>query len=658
MTLAPLFPLKKEKGKKNMNKKYKKITEISELRRCLKDHHEIAFALKTAPQYQYRGEIGADRDPLKSYIVGCSFSVAEGEGIYVPVAHRVGTNMATAEFHGFLDGFLSDKNTVKISHDLAFSAALAYGQGILIQPSVYDVKAAAQLILKNENTFRDSDESELKILSKELLNEAPVSLSKITGKKYCDQMNADDDAVVKHCAAEAEITFRLYRKMNIWFDENLPRHRKIAEQLESPVSIYLGLMKWSGLPVDVPQMKRCQAESEANLAQIRKEIEHIVGDVEIGVNCSTDEFRSFLYEKVNLPALKTTQNNVGAIDSTTLSLLKRWCDVNRPTLSPLFTLVEQYRKHYQIKHTFVDGYLKNLNPCTNGIHPNICSMGAETGRMSCRKPNMQNIPRQANDPIGVRGLIKAPEGSLVLSLDFSQIELRLGAWYCQDQRMVNTYSCENGDIHAETTAVIFGIPYSEAQDKRNEHYKERRTIAKAVNFGVFYGLHPNGLRDILLKSGIDKTLEECKEIIDNLKIGYPGLTIWQNKTKSEVKRKKYCETWLGRRRYFPEIASGDWREKSRAERCAMNHLIQGTAADVIKLAMGRIICGLSDKMWLKPVLQIHDELVFVIPKEKLQDAVSYIRSCMEAKPFPEFDIPLIAEAAAGPNFGSLEEIDL
>lgn len=634
-----------------------KITKIEDLNQYLKGHSEVAFSLQTAPQYQYRGENGADRDPLKSYIVGCAFSVAAGEGIYVPVAHRVGTNMDATEFHEFLKKFLSNESIVKISHDLAFSAALAYGQGILIQPPVYDIKSAAQLSLKNETTFRNSDESELKILAKELLNEAPISLSKITGKKYCDQMNADDEAVVKHCAAEAEITFRLYRKMNIWFDENLPRHRKIAEQLESPVSIYLGLMKWSGLPVDVPQMKRCQAESEAKLAQIRKKIEHIVGDVDIGVNCSTDEFRSYLYEKVNLPMLKTTQNNVGAIDSTTLSFLKRWCDVNRPTLSPLFTLVDQYRKRYQIQHTFVDSYLKHLNSRTNSIHPNICSMGADTGRMSCRKPNMQNMPRQANDPVGVRRLIKAPEGSLIFSVDFSQIELRVGCFYCRDQKMLNTYF-ENGDIHAATTAVIFGIPYSEAQDKHNEHYKERRTIAKAVNFGVFYGLFPNGLREILLKAGIDKTVDECKEIIDNLKNGYPGLAVWQNKTKSEVKRKKYCETWLGRRRYFPEITSTNWSERARAERCAMNHLIQGTAADVIKLAMGRIICGLSDKMWLKPVLQIHDELVFVIPKEKLQDAVSYIRSCMEAKPFLEFDIPLIAEAAAGPDFGSMEEIDL
>ena len=221
---------------------------------------------------------------------------------------------------------------------------------------------------------------------------------------------------------------------------------------------------------------------------------------------------------------------------------------------------------------------------------------------------------------------------------------------------MTTYQ-SNGDIHAATTSVIFDISYDEAHDKHLENYKERRTIAKAVNFGVFYGLFPNGLKDILFKAGIDKSIDECKEIIDNIKKGYPGLTIWQNQTKTEVERKLYCETNYGRRKYFPEIVSEDWIQKSSAARRAMNYLIQGTAADIIKMAMVRILEGLNERLWLKPVLQIHDELVFIIPKDKLNEAVAFVRSCMEEKPFAEFDIPLIAEAAAGPDFGRMEELD-
>ena len=318
--------------------------------------------------------------------------------------------------------------------------------------------------------------------------------------------------------------------------------------------------------------------------------------------------------------------------------------------------METYRKHYQVKRTFLDGYMKYINPTTGCLHPNFNSMGASTGRMSCHKPNLQNMPRKSNDPIGIRNLIKAPEGSLILSLDFSQIELRLGAWHSKDKVMMEIYQ-SNGDIHAATTSVIFDISYDEAQDKKNENYKERRTIAKAVNFGVFYGLFPNGLKDILLKAGINKSIDECKEIIDNIKKGYPGLTVWQNRTKTEVEQKLYCETKFGRRKYFPEIISDDWNQKSSAERRAMNYLIQGTAADMIKMAMVRILEGLSERPWLKPILQIHDELVFIVPKEKLEEAFTFVRSCMEEKPFAEFDIPLIAEAAAGPDFGEMEEWD-
>lgn len=639
-----------------MDKKYQSITTIEDLKKYIGKNREIAFAFKTAPHYQFRKEADADVEPVKSYIVGCSFSVSEGSGVYVPLAHRLGANMDAEEFFGFLKEFLTNKNIVKISHNIAFQAALAYGNGILIQPPVYDTRAASQLTLKTDNKFRSFEDSDLDVLVKGILEKSMIPLSKVTGKKFMDQMNADDPNVAHHCAFEADCIMALYKKFNEWFDKHLPQHQNIVETIESPVEIYLGIMKQNGLFVDFTLMVQYKMETDAELEKIYKEIERLSENVDLGANCSSQAFRHYLYETLKLPVLKTTKNHMAALDSTTISLLKAWCDANRPTLLPLLELVEKYRKYYQIKRTFIDGYMKHLIPTTGCLHPNIRSMGASTGRMSCHKPNLQNMPRKSNDPIGIRNLIKAPEGSLILSLDFSQIELRFGTFYCKDKVMMETYQ-NNGDIHAATTSVIFDISADEAQDKHNENYKERRTIAKSVNFGVFYGLYPNGLKDILLKAGISKTQDECKEIIDNIKKGYPGLTVWQNKTKAEVAERKYCETWSGRRRYLPEIVSEDWNQKSTAERQALNHLIQGTAADVIKLAMVRILDGLSDRPWLKPILQIHDELVFVVPKEKLEEAVMFVRSCMEEKPFAEFDIPLIAEAAAGPNFGEMEELD-
>ena len=301
--------------------------------------------------------------------------------------------------------------------------------------------------------------------------------------------------------------------------------------------------------------------------------------------------------------------------------------------------------------------MKYINSATGRIHPNFYALSTDTGRFSCNSPNLQNAPRKTNDPIGVRNFIKAPDGCLVVSCDYSQIELRVGAHYCQDEIMLNTYRT-GGDIHAATTSVIFGIPYEQAQDKHAENYKERRTIAKNVNFGTFYGLFPRGLQKTLkFKAGVEKTVDECQDIISNLKAGYPALVTWQEETKADAYRRMYSETRLGRRRYLPNIRSDDWGKKSFAERCSMNTPIQGTAADILKLALGRILLGLPDRPWLKPILQIHDELTFIIPEERLSEAVSFIKECMEPQPFPEFDLPLVTEASAGPTFGQMEELE-
>lgn len=439
-----------------------------------------------------------------------------------------------------------------------------------------------------------------------------------------------------------------------YFSETDPKE---VEEIESPTSAYLGIMKFVGVPIDEKLMLERKAEAEAEMEHIRQEIAFIIGDVNIGSNCSTNAFKNYLYKDLGLPVLKVTESNREAADDSTMIMLKEWCDEHRPELSPLFTLVQEYRKWGKIKSTYIDGYLKYKNSVTGRLHPKFFALSTDTGRFSCSAPNCQNMPRKTNDPIGVRNFIKAPEGHLIISCDYSQIELRVGAHYCQDAIMLDTYR-HGGDIHAATTSVIFNIPYEQATDKHAENYKEHRTIAKNVNFGTFYGLFPRGLQKTLrFKAGVEKTVEECEEIISNLKAGYPGLTTWQEETKAIAAKRKYSETRLGRRRYLPNIDSDDWGRRSFAERCALNTPIQGTAADILKMALGRIIKGLPERPWLKPILQIHDELTFIIPEEKLAEAVTFIKDCMEPQPFPEFDLPLVAEASAGPTFGKMEELE-
>jgi len=640
-----------------MNTDYRCVTTVDGIKDYIGGSRIIAFDFETAPDDPYREEDKAALDPAKAHIVGCSFSVKEGTGIYVPVSHRIGTNINESAFFVYLMALLMDKTVIKIAHNIAFESSMAYARGIVIQAPVYDTICASQMSLKSIYEFRKLNESGLKRLAEELFGEPIPSFSSVTDGRHFDELDGNDVETVRYGSADSDFALRLYHKFNDWFDRYLPKHRYIVEEIESPTAVYLGIMKFNGIPVNLPLMQERKAEAENEMERIRKEIEFIIGDVNIGANCSTQTFKNYLYKDLGLPILKTTETNREAADDMTMKLLKEWCDVNRPELSRLFTLVQEYRKWGKIKSTYIDGYLKHLNPVTGCIHPDLFALSTDTGRMNCRNPNAQNMPRKSNDPIGVRNFIKAPENCLILSLDFSQIELRVGAFYCRDERMLDTYR-KNGDIHAATTSVIFGVSYEEAQDKHLENYKERRTIAKNVNFGTFYGLFPRGLQTALkFKAGVEKSVSECEEILFNLKHGYKGLTAWQEETKADAARHMYSETWLGRRRYLPGIISDNWSQKSFAERCALNTPIQGTAADILKLAITRILAGLPERKWLKPILQIHDELTFIIPEVWLSEAVTFIRACMEEKPFPEFDLPLIAEASAGPTFGMMEELE-
>lgn len=640
-----------------METNYKLMNTADGIRAYLKGHALVSFDIETAPDEAWLLDEKAALDPHKAHVVGCSFSVEPGTGIYVPVAHLSGDNIPAEVFWNIMKEFANDGSITKVCHNFAFESSLLYHHGIVIQAPVYDTIAASQMTLKNNWEFRSLKDSGLKTLAKTVYKEDLPTFSDVTGGRNFDELDPADPETVRYGAADSDYALRLYLTFNTWFDRYMPKHRWIVENIESPTAVFLGIMKYNGIPVDRVLMDERKKDATAQMDRLRNEIAFIIGDVDIGQNCSTQAFKKHLYSDLGLPVLKMTLTDREAADDMAMVLLKEWCEKNRPELAPLFSYVQEYRKWGKILSTYITGYQKFLNPATGRIHPDLYTLSTDTGRMNCRNPNAQNMPRKTNDPIGVRSFIKAPEGHLIISLDFSQIELRVGAFYCRDEVMMETYRT-GGDIHAATTSVVFGCTQEEAKDKHREGYKEQRTIAKNINFGTFYGLFPRGLQKTLkFKAGVEKTEEECALMLENLKAGYPMLVRWQEETKLEARRRKYTESWLGRRRYLPEIDSDDWGRKSFAERCALNTPIQGTAADMLKLAIARILSGLPEKPWLRPILQIHDELVFIIPSEKLQEAIGFIKACMEEKPFPEFDLPLVAEASYGTDFGNMEELE-
>jgi DNA polymerase-1 len=637
---------------------YKCVYMLSEIKEYLKTTVLFAFDFETSPRDKWRNDKSAALDAHKADITGISFSVSEGTAIYVPLKHRSGRNAENqAAIWDYLKLLFESKDVIKVAHNLAFESMFLYARGIILQKPCYDTIAASQLTLKSKWEFRSLADSGLKTLAPALCKAEMTEFSTVTEGRFFDELNPQDEKTVRYACADSDYTLRLYHVFNQWFDRFLPKHRTIVEEVESPTSVYVGIMKYNGILVDKSAMLKKQAEAAEKIVSIRKEIAGIIGNVEIGANASTSAFKKYLFVDLGLPVMKTTAKHQEAADDETMILLKEWCESNRPELARLFDLVQEYRKWGKLKSTYIDGYLRFIDEDTGRIHPDLMPLGTETGRFASRNPNMQNCPQKDNDPIGVRKFIIAPEGKAILSLDFSQIELRVGAFYCRDKRMLETYRT-GGDIHAQTTSVIYRIPFEKAADKNAPHYKERRTIAKNCNFGVFYGLFPTGLqRTLKFKAGLNPTLSECETIIQNLKSGYPGLAKWQDEVKKRAAVSCYSETWLGRRRYLLGIRSSDWGKKSFAERCALNTPIQGTAADILKLACGRIISGLPERLWLKPILQIHDELVFELPEDKADEAVVFIKECMETQPFPEFDVPIVAEASVGRNFGEMKEME-
>ena len=638
---------------------YKTIREIADIDEYIGNADVIAFDFETSPTDEYRSDEKAALDAHKSDITGVSISVEKGTGRYIPLRHRVGVNADIPTVMEYLrQRLFQHPATVKIAHNMAFEAMFLYKDGIVLQEPVYDTIVASQLTLKNDYEFRDLGDSGLKTLVPYLYSVELPKFEEVVGERSFDELDPDAWDTCRYACADSDWALQLYDTFNQWFENNIPKHRFICESIESPTAVFTGMMKYNGVLVDTKLMQQKKEEAEAHLVELRAKLQAVIGDVDIGENCGTQAFKDYLYKTEGLPVLKTTAKYAEAADDEAIQLLRAYCKKHRPDMVEFFDTVQEFRKWAKIKSTYIDGYGKWLNNATGRIHPDLMPMGTDTGRFAARKPNLQNMPRKGSDPIGVRHFVIAPEGSSFLDFDFSQIELRVGAYYCRDPIMMETYR-NGGDIHASTTSVIFGITVDEAQDKDNPDYKERRTIAKNVNFGTFYGLFPRGLQKTLrFKAGVEKTVGECEAIIGNLKAGYPRLTEWQQETIREARLNGYTETSFGRRRYLPNINNGEWKKRSFAERCSMNTPIQGTAAEILKLAMRELIRELKDKPYIRPILQIHDELLFEVDDGHEEEAIAIIRKCMERQPFPEFDIPIVAEGEHGPSFGKLEELEV
>jgi DNA polymerase-1 len=634
---------------------YRPVTDPDEVRKYLSGSPIAAFDFETVPDEQYRDDVKAALDPHKAHIAGVSFSVSEDDGIYVPMSHRIGINTDHAAMITLLAEFAADSSIIKVAHNISFESMFLYQHGIILQQPCYDTIAAAQMTLKNNTQFRNLSDSGLKTLVPELLDVELPSFDDVTNGRHFDELDPSDPETVRYTCADADYTLRLYHLFNGWFETYLPKHRAIAERIESPTAVYCGLMKYNGVLVDSRLMADKAAECEQKHTRLRDEIAFIIGDINIGANASTSAFKKYLYRDLKLPVLKTTAKYQEAADDEALVLLAGWCEKNRPELAPLFKLVKDYRRWGKIKSAYINSYAKHINSATGRIHPQLLPLGTESGRLACRAPTLQN--QISGGEINVRSFLIAPPGKSLVELDYSQIEARLAAYLSGDEQLLDLYE-KAGDLHAMTTAAVFRISPEEAADRHHPLYKHRRTVAKTTFFGFLYGIYGKSLqRNLMLNAGINTTVDECKMFLENLTRSYPTLAQWQKHTIEAARSRCYAETKFGRRRYFPLIRSEDFMKRGNAERSALNHGVQGLAADLLKLAMARLIAVLPPHV--RPLFTVHDSLVFEVPDDYIAESLMLIKAAMEeAPPIPTFDIPIVAEVSVGKNYGHMEEIEI
>ena len=361
---------------------YRCITDIQQIRDYLDSAEAVSFDFETAPLPEYRADAQAALDAHRASIVGISLSVKEGSAIYIPLRHLDGNNADPEQMIYFLrDALWMNTTILKIAHNLAFESVFLYAQGIILQPPCYDTIAAAQLTLKNTFEFRSLADSGLKTLVPELLGETLPTFEEVTAGRYFDELPSSALETMRYACADSDYALRLYHLFNRWFDAFLPKHRFIVEQIESPTAVYCGLMKFNGLLMNEEAMIRKQSEASARLLELRGKIKALIGNVDIGANAGTQAFKDYLYKTLGLPVLKTTEKNAEAADDQALVMLAEWCEKNRPDLVSLFEAVQEYRRWSKLKTTYIDGYLRFMNPATGRIHPDLMPLARRPGAL-------------------------------------------------------------------------------------------------------------------------------------------------------------------------------------------------------------------------------------------------------------------------------------
>jgi DNA polymerase-1 len=557
-------------------------------------------------------------DPVTASLVGISLTATPGTAYYIPV--NVEDGLDEKEVIEAIRPLFEDGHILKIAHNYKFDYLMLKRAGIDIKGNAFDTMIAAYLIDANQRLKMDE-------LSKSLLNYKPVPIEQLIGKGKKQKSMADlkvEDVYLYACE-DADITLRLYEILNdrLKKDELL----EIAYKVDYPLMEVLAEMELKGIKLDTKMLTAFSKELETDLKKLEEQIYEKAGE-EFNIN-SPQQLGTILFEKMELPAGKKTKT--GQYSTAESVLTKLAVKYEMPSL------ILEYRQLAKLKSTYVDAIPELVNEETGRVHTEFNQSVAATGRLASSNPNLQNIPIRTERGREMRKAFVAEEGFKLMSADYSQVELRVIAHIAKDEAMIQAFK-DGEDIHARTAKEIFDL------DSLDEVTDDHRRKAKEVNFGIPYGLSAYGLAQNL---GIDNN--EGKDMIDQYFERFPNILNYINETKEFAREHEYVKTMLGRRRYVPDIKSGNWNVRGFAERVAINMPIQGTAADIIKLAMIEIHHWLKDNhKKSRMLLQVHDELIFEIHESEMDEVPAKINELMEHA--VELDVPLKVESGIADNW--------
>lgn len=554
---------------------------------------------------------------IHSQLIGLSFCFQKHQAYYIPLPDDY---LKAQKILDFFQPFFKNPKILKIGQNLKYDLLALKNYGIQVSGPFFDTMIA-HYVLEPESKHN------MDFLSEKYLSYTPISIETLIGKKGKNQKSMKEveiSKVAEYSAEDADVTFQLYEKFLPLISEN--HLDNIFYKIEEPLMPVLVEMEYHGVKIDKKVLADISVELQKELDILEKDI-YVLAGTSFNIQ-STKQLSEVLFDKLQLKTGKKTSTGQFSTDEETLMELAQEHEIVRKIL--------EYRQTAKLKSTYVDALPELINPKTQRLHTTFAQTVAVTGRLSSVNPNLQNIPIRTEKGKEVRKAFVASENQVLLSYDYSQIELRIMAALSGDENLIEAFA-KNEDVHAATAARIFNIPLHEVNN-------DMRRKAKTANFGIIYGISAFGLAQRL---NISRT--EAKKLIDTYFEKYPKVKQYMENAIKMAREQGYVETLMGRKRYLKDIHSANFTVRSFAERTAINTPIQGTAADIIKLAMIDIHQLIQKNQWkTRMILQVHDELLFEVPQDEISMVQEPIKNAME-KAFP-LAVPLEVNTGIGKNW--------